>query len=204
MTVLGSLAVSVLGIAGVQPAPRPPMCQHARMGTLPQRMLHPCSWDVHIGKIWFMSLHLQKEVNGSSRIPDLYLKYLRCCCRSSPRGSILPVNPFHSSVLPDSGIIFVIASKASAVLGEWWFLFFDRPGLCCCSLLLCSERFRDVTANSSPLRCSFYPWFRAARPHSPLGTPGSRGVRSLQADQVFSLYHNLPWKISCKNITSRD
>lgn len=201
---LGSLVVSELGIAGVQPAPRPAMCQHAWMGTPLQRMLHPCSWDVHIDKIWFMSLRLQKEVNGSARKPGLCSKYLRCCCWSSPRGPILPVNPFHSSALPDSGIIFVIASKASAVLWEWWFLLFDRPGLCCCSLLLCSERFRDVTANSSSLICSFYPWFSAARPHSALGTPRSHWVRSLQADQIFSLYHNLPWKISCKNITSRD
>lgn len=185
---LGSLVVSELGIAGVQPAPRPAMCQHAWMGTPLQRMLHPCSWDVHIDKIWFMSLRLQKEVNSSARKPGLCSKYLRCCCWSSPRGPILPVNPFHSSVLPDSGI----------------FLLFDRPGLCCCSLLPCSERCRDVTANSSSLICSFYPWFSAARPHSALGTPRSHWVRSLQADQIFSLYHNFPWKISCKNITSRD
>lgn len=43
MTMLGSLVVSELGIAGVQPAPRPAMCQHAWMGTPLQRMLHPCS-----------------------------------------------------------------------------------------------------------------------------------------------------------------
>lgn len=89
---------------------------------------------------------------------------------------------------------FVTVSKASVVLGERWLLLFDSLGLCSCSLPLCSERFRDVAANSSSLRCSFCPWLSAARPRSAPGSPGSHPVRSLQdqalveSPMVYSAY----------------
>lgn len=175
-----------------------------------QRVLHPCSWDVHITKFALCVYNFRKRK----------MALRKTWCLQQVFEVLLP---FFSPWVKFPGVKFLI----TPVFFQTWALYL----LLCLKQVLCWES-RDCwsltawagAAASHSAQRNLGTWHQTALPWDArviagLVQPGlamhwcprvslseafARLGRCRKADCVFSLYHDPPWKTVCDSINRRD